>query len=133
MVSNAKAYNEKGSDIWTDAEKIRKQSVEFMRANNPAYRDPNYTPFPTPLPGDIPSRHSSVGRTSAANGSAPTKLPSTPQANSAPWADAHGSPQPGATPGVPDPFDHDPGFAGRSFQEAQEMLVSKVMNLQDEV
>lgn len=128
MVTNAKAYNEKGSEIWTDAEKIRKHTVEFMRANNPAYRDPSYVPFPTPLPEDTQSQRGSLqtdGRISAANGSAVSQ--GDPASG-----DVHVSPRPSGTPGVPDLHEQDVGFAGKTFQEAQEMILGKVMNLQND-
>lgn len=53
MVSNAKEYNEKGSEIHDDAERLRKAMNTFMVANNPAYKtDPDYVAFPTPLPAE---------------------------------------------------------------------------------
>ncbi|OAX84494.1 hypothetical protein ACJ72_01135 [Emergomyces africanus] len=50
MVSNAKYYNDKGSMIFSNAERIRKLVANKMPEINPAYNDPNYAPFATPLP-----------------------------------------------------------------------------------
>ncbi|KAI9744397.1 MAG: hypothetical protein M1818_001926 [Claussenomyces sp. TS43310] len=54
MVSNAKEYNEQGSEIHSDAERIRKATSNFMVKHNPAYKNPGYVAFPTPLPPDKP-------------------------------------------------------------------------------
>lgn len=52
MISNAKEYNQKGSEIYDDAERIRKALSNFMTKNNPAYKKPGYVAFPTPLPAE---------------------------------------------------------------------------------
>lgn len=52
MVSNAKFYNEKSSLLFSNAERIRKIVVAEMPKVNPAYKDPNYAPFSTPLPNN---------------------------------------------------------------------------------
>ncbi|KKZ65328.1 hypothetical protein EMCG_08844 [[Emmonsia] crescens] len=52
MVSNAKYYNDKGSMIFSNAERIRKLVANKMPEINPAYNDPNYAPFATPIPED---------------------------------------------------------------------------------
>ncbi|KAM5488419.1 hypothetical protein McanCB56680_000302 [Microsporum canis] len=52
MVANAKFYNEKSSQLFSNAERIRKIVVAEMPKVNPAYKDPNYLPFSTPLPND---------------------------------------------------------------------------------
>src|SRR5437667_6759435 len=52
MVANAKQYNERGSEIFCDAERIRKVLCAFMKPNNPAYRNPDYSAFATPLPNE---------------------------------------------------------------------------------
>ncbi|KAK2818406.1 hypothetical protein FQN49_007931, partial [Arthroderma sp. PD_2] len=52
MVTNAKFYNEKGSQLFSNAERIRKIVVAEMPKVNPAYKDPNYLPFSTPLPDE---------------------------------------------------------------------------------
>lgn len=50
MISNAKSFNVKSSQVFSDAEKIRKIIQIFMMENNPAYKTPGYQPFATPVP-----------------------------------------------------------------------------------
>lgn len=50
MVQNAKDYNTSGSQIFEDAERIRKALSNFMPKHNPAYQDPDYRAIPTPIP-----------------------------------------------------------------------------------
>ncbi|KFY03259.1 hypothetical protein V490_00238 [Pseudogymnoascus sp. VKM F-3557] len=52
LVQNAKDYNERESLIHKDAERIRKIVAAFMQKKNPAYKDPKYQPYPTPIPSD---------------------------------------------------------------------------------
>ena len=54
MVFNAKAFNQKTSELHRDAEKIRKMVTHHMKERklNPAYADPTYASFPTPLPDE---------------------------------------------------------------------------------
>lgn len=53
MVQNAKDYNSSKSDIFEDAERIRKALSNFMPKHNPAYQDPDYRAVPTPIPDHI--------------------------------------------------------------------------------
>ena len=50
LVANAKSYNERTSELFADAERIRKMVSHYMMKHNPAYKDPAYAAFPTPLP-----------------------------------------------------------------------------------
>ena len=61
MISNAKEYNQKGSEIYDDAERIRKALSNFMTKNNPAYKKPGYVAFPTPLPAEDPPEDEEEG------------------------------------------------------------------------
>ncbi|KAF2202868.1 Bromodomain-containing protein [Delitschia confertaspora ATCC 74209] len=54
LVNNAKAYNDKKSLIYEDAERVRKTASNFMVKHNPAYRDGNYVAVATPIPGEEP-------------------------------------------------------------------------------
>jgi len=51
LVQNAKDFNSPDSQIFEDAERIRKLVFNFMKLNNPAYKDdPKYSAVATPLP-----------------------------------------------------------------------------------
>ncbi|KAJ4383049.1 hypothetical protein N0V86_002277 [Didymella sp. IMI 355093] len=52
LVNNAKAYNDKKSIIYEDAERLRKTASNWMVKHNPAYRDGNYVAVATPVPGE---------------------------------------------------------------------------------
>jgi hypothetical protein len=52
LVNNAKAYNDKKSIIYEDAERLRKTASNWMVKHNPAYRDGNYVAVATPIPGE---------------------------------------------------------------------------------
>ena len=52
LVNNAKAYNDKKSIIYEDAEQLRKTASNWMVKHNPAYRDGNYVAVATPIPGE---------------------------------------------------------------------------------
>src|SRR2546429_9965293 len=54
LISNAKSYNSKSSEIFSDAEKVRKMLSDFMRKNNPAYlANPNHITQPTATPDEV--------------------------------------------------------------------------------
>lgn len=50
MVQNAKDYNSSKSEVFEDAERIRKALSNFMPKHNPAYQNPDYRAYPTPIP-----------------------------------------------------------------------------------
>lgn len=53
MVMNAKEYYRKGSDIFEDAERVRKALSNYMTKTNPAYmREAGYSCIATPIPGE---------------------------------------------------------------------------------
>jgi hypothetical protein len=53
MVANAKQFNDKGSLVYEDAERVRKTASNFMTRWNPAYKNPNYVAVATPLPDEV--------------------------------------------------------------------------------
>ena len=65
VVQNAKDYNDSRSEIFQDAERIRKALSNFMPKHNPAYEDPDYRAVPTPVPQHLMDRmrESSVSTT----------------------------------------------------------------------
>ncbi|GKT74588.1 bromodomain containing protein [Colletotrichum tofieldiae] len=52
MVSNAKEFYPRGSQLFEDAERVRKALSNFMTKYNPAYARGGYTAIPTPLPAE---------------------------------------------------------------------------------
>jgi hypothetical protein len=61
LVQNAKEFNSTKSEVYEDAERIRKALSNFMPKHNPAYLDPAYRAYPTPLPSRTSdSRHDST-------------------------------------------------------------------------
>ncbi|GKT91773.1 LOW QUALITY PROTEIN: bromodomain containing protein [Colletotrichum tofieldiae] len=50
MVSNAKEFYPRGSQLFEDAERVRKALSNFMTKYNPAYARGGYTAVPTPYP-----------------------------------------------------------------------------------
>lgn len=50
MISNAKEYNERGSEIYDDSERLRKALSNLMTRHNPAYDIPGYQAAPAPIP-----------------------------------------------------------------------------------
>jgi hypothetical protein len=72
MVQNAKDYNDSRSEVFADAERIRKALSNFMPRHNPAYQDPEYKAIPTPIPQSLLDRlrESSVSTVAGSNGGA---------------------------------------------------------------
>ncbi len=128
MILNAKEYNQKGSLVYEDAERLRKALSNFMTKHNPAYKAiPGYTSVPTPLPGQL------VGATSDkdADGEpdeeieeqlAFNKRPTRPTISLDP-----STPRSSATPALPDSRYAGVGFAGLNFQQAQEKIVEDMI------
>jgi len=50
MIINAKEYYPRHSQIYEDAERVRKATSNYMTKNNPAYQTRGYQAQPTPLP-----------------------------------------------------------------------------------
>jgi chromatin structure-remodeling complex subunit RSC4 len=127
MVSNAKFFNEKSSLVFADAERIRKILSNNMPKINPAYKDPKYVAFPTPLP-DEPTKNSedvadgqdsdSISEAAAAS----TSQRGTPRtgddqiSSSPPFTGDHSQPR---------------SFEGDSLQDAQDRIISEMIHLRD--
>lgn len=56
LVQNAKEYNDSRSEVFLDAERIRKALSNFMPKHNPAYANPEYRAVPTPIPQSMLER-----------------------------------------------------------------------------
>ncbi|KAK2759063.1 hypothetical protein FQN54_003162 [Arachnomyces sp. PD_36] len=130
MVSNAKFYNEKSSVIFADAERIRKILTTSMPKLNPAYKDPNYVPFPTPLPreamggseatGDVDMDTHGNGENHATE--KPTPQRATPKA-------PNGT---AATPAAENGADNNYGFGNDTLQNAEDRIVNEMLALKDD-
>ena len=62
MIANAKDYNQRGSEVYDDSERLRKALSNVMVKINPAYQNPGYSAYPTPLPSDSKSGSKSVSK-----------------------------------------------------------------------
>lgn len=142
MVSNAKQYNDPSSIVYADAERIRKMVSNFMTKNNPAYKDPDYVAFPTPIPDEDTSN---VTRPQATP--RPAVRP-TPSKQSVREASEHRKPtvtlslknrkasvaadSPTATEPTYDSPVPSGDFTGKTFQQAQEQIVNEMMSYTEE-
>jgi len=133
MVSNAKEYNQRGSEIYDDAERLRKALSNFMTKTNPAYKNiPGYTAVPTPIPDDgedLASEEDAEGEPDSEAEVMPSKrkgrLARSSQARAS--TSRHSS-----TPVVQDSQYTAVGFAGLTFQQAQEKIVSDMIRHKDD-
>jgi hypothetical protein len=91
LVNNAKAFNNNKSDIFLDAERIRKMTSNYMVKHNPAYEDTKYSAFATPLPEDDGADAIAEKDDSPEPQPASIKLSLGPKAKSTPAAKPPGS------------------------------------------
>lgn len=135
MVSNAKYYNEKGSTLFSNAERIRKIVAASMPKLNPAYKDPNYVPFSTPVPEDIEETLKSIS-------DRPSVQPDNDEHKQPEEISVRRTPKSIPTPGTNNIAVSEPdidsvenangSFEGDSFESAQERIISEMIRLKDE-
>lgn len=139
MVSNAKSYNEKSSELFSDAEKIRKLVVAYMAINNPAYQTGNYQPFSTPVPEGWRERLQledeqydldAEGETDP-DEVGPSLKPLSAVVEGTSSLVAHGRRE-SSTPAVQDAEGAGESFDGNNFQQAQEKIMTEMINLKNE-
>ena len=141
MVANAKAYNENGSEIFCDAERIRKVLCAFMKSNNPAYRNPSYSAFPTPLPTEDEVKDDEADADGEDDPDAiaveheeeaePSPMrPKRSVTSSA--TKANGRSRRSASLITAGTVDELESFAGKTLFQAQEIVLSELINLKDE-
>lgn len=141
MIANAKQYNEKASQVFADAEKIRKMVSVFMEDRNPAYRTGTYQPVPTPIPDNWRERLKQDPEDVSEE---------TPQAATEDTKDAAkfirksgrnsaASPvvqkterRATSTPAGGDAEDAGESFEGNTFQQAQDKIMTEMINLTDD-
>ena len=141
MISNAKSYNEKQSRVYSDAEKVRKALSNFMIENNPAYKSGDYQPFTTPVPEGWQDRLKELKTSDQDAGgdivpeeeskptSRRTRLVTHVGSSSA--AAANNS-RASSTPAIQDAEGAYESFEGNNFQQAQEKIVTEMINFKDE-
>ena len=142
MISNAKSFNEKRSPVFSDSEKIRKILSRYMEEHNPAYRLPNYQAFTTPVPSDWKEKleEQRVAEEQDADGDDdPEAVEKTKPTGRRPRLVTHvGSSavanerRASSTPAVQDAEGAFQSFEGNTFQEAQEKIMTELINLKDD-
>jgi hypothetical protein len=136
MVQNAKDYNSTGSEIYEDAERIRKLVYNYMKSHNPAYTEnPNYASFPTPIPKPGEKKTNGATESHGTNG----RASATPARNaktkaSSPLDAPERKPPAAADAANGDNAEHESGvnFTGLSFQDAQFAILDALLKTTDE-
>ena len=141
MISNAKQFNQKTSQIYSDAEKVRKLVSNFMVERNPAYRDQTYQAVATPIPADWePNSKKESTRVQKVKEEAKSEPVLNDgnhgrrsSRNAAHTPSEQDSVRTSSTPAVQDVEDDgSESFEGNTFQQAQAKIVREMMNLTDE-
>lgn len=140
MIANAKSFNEKKSQVFSDSEKIRKILSRYMEDNNPAYGNPEYSAYTTPIPEGwlekLQERNDVQGNDLQVKGD-PEEEPKptarrtrlvTHVGSSSAANDRRAS----STPAVQDAEGAYESFEGNTFQQAQEKIVTEMINYTDD-
>ncbi|KAK6068860.1 bromodomain containing protein [Seiridium cupressi] len=151
LVQNAKEINPRTSEAFNDAERIRKAVSNLMVKTNPAYKSGNYQAVPTPLPPspgrggadqdeDAPGEEDDAGMTAEdADADEDEAADDEPELEPVKRGRRGGRPSRGAAVSTPKAsrsssaqvVEHE-GFKGLSFQQAQEKIVTDVLQKRDE-
>jgi hypothetical protein len=132
------------SDIYEDAERIRKLVYNYMRIHNPAYEDTTYQAFPTPIPetkltltnggahpaDNVKAEPRSRGGSSKPRAAEPkaSEPPSERKSSAAPSASVGEGEEQADADADADVDDAGNGdFTGKTFQEAQQMIVAELI------
>lgn len=148
MVGNAKSFNQKSSPVFSDAEKMRKTIVAFMTTHNPAYKTGSYIPGPTPVPEGWQARLEGEKESAEADAEGETDLEDTPilphaeepsklrkrttPAVHPPAAKHSNDRRASSTPAVQDAEGAGESFEGDTFQQAQEKIMTEMINLKND-
>lgn len=135
LVTNAREFNEKGTRILDDAERIRRAVTTFMTKQNPAYKIPGYTVVPTPLSAEeAPEKHDvegSLEQDEEKDKEDDTETPPKKKGRLTKTGQGHG-PRKSSTPALSDgPKYVGVSFAGLTFQQAQEKVVEDTMEYKE--
>jgi hypothetical protein len=128
MISNAKEYNTKGSEVYDDAERLRKALSNYMTKHNPAYKlIPGYVAAPTPFPaepGESDLEDAEGEPDSEVETAAPVKK--TPRGRTKIQIKAP-PPKKSITPSVQDGLYSGVPFSKLNFQQAQEKILEELI------
>ena len=132
MVNNAKHFNDRKSQIYEDAERVRKTTFNYMVKNNPAYRDKQYAAIATPLPEATQNESNNTAKAldeappdiseEKAHDNTKNAIPAT----SASQDDGLAMEQPSKVEG-----DVSLDFTGKDLQEAQDMIISELIRYEE--
>jgi hypothetical protein len=130
MISNAKEYNERGSEIYDDSERLRKALSNFMTRYNPAYKTPGYQALPAPIPTSPsqaggPASDNEVDAEGEPDPDVETQSPAK-RKPSRPIKIVQ-APRASATPALSDFQYVGVDFEGLTFQQAQEKIVEDMI------
>jgi len=135
MVMNAKSFNERNSEVFADAERIRKMLSNYMSKYNIAYKDSSYAAFPTPLPGESGPVDEDVDADGDSDpeeaGGRSQRLSTFVGSSSGPAKPANGRTA-SSTPVVQDAEGTGESFVGDTFQVAQEKIITELIHLKDD-
>ncbi|PGH13124.1 hypothetical protein AJ79_03831 [Helicocarpus griseus UAMH5409] len=120
MVSNAKFYNDKGSAIFSNAERIRKLVASRMAIINPAYKDPDYAPFATPVPEEEEEEEEQE-KSEEPEGAEDAEEEEKESAQQTPAVDQM----------IDSNDDENFNFEGETFESAQEKIIAGMIRLKD--
>ena len=140
LIINAKSYNARNSDIFSNAEKLRKMLATHMNRINPAYHDGSgYMPFPTPIPEKkenetVEASHSKEDENDIdADGETdPEESAEKHQPSATSIVDDPLLRRATSTPAVQENVDAEKGFDGLTFQEAQDKIVGELIQRKDD-
>lgn len=126
LVANAKKYNQTESQIFQDAERIRKLTFNWMSRHNPKGAQTAATPEPESIdPAVLKSIRARY------QGSKPAPSPLAGREPSRSRSIKLQTPAPAATVSTEDANDDPMSFKGKTFQKAQEMVVQQCLGYQD--
>lgn len=139
MVSNAKSFNEKSSDIFSDAEKIRKMVSNHMQRLNPAYADKSYVPFATPIPerNFHEAKKQDENQDVDAEGETDPEVIEKPKRpitiiGPSPTGTTTNGRRASSTPAMQDAEGAGQSFDGNTFQQAQEKIMTELTKLESD-
>ncbi|GAM85380.1 hypothetical protein ANO11243_033870 [Dothideomycetidae sp. 11243] len=130
MVANAKLYNNDGSEVYTDAERVRKMLHNWMKQHNPAHKDPNYVPFPTPIPDEPQQRRKSSSHAADVVSKEDVKEEHRPKRPTITLSRGRRNSEIHVAPSVETSNVNE--FEGKSFGQVQEQIVEEMIQWKDE-